>query len=162
MKKRKSSEKAPAVPAESIDYDQVLGGLVDLLESARRSSARAVNRFMTATYWEIGRRIVEGEQGGESRAEYGKALLERLSVDLTKRFGRGFSRQNLHKYRQFFLTYREIRPTMSGELADEKLSTASRELADEKRPTPSGESADKKRQTMSGELKSAPVSSAAG
>ena len=46
MKKRKSSEKAPAVPAESIDYDQVLGGLVDLLESARRSSARAVNRFI--------------------------------------------------------------------------------------------------------------------
>lgn len=139
MKKRKSSEKAPAVPAESIDYDKVLGGLVDLLESARRSSARAVNRFMTATYWEIGRRIVEGEQGGASRAEYGKALIERLSGDLTKRFGRGFSLPNLYRYRQFFLTFPEILSTVSRESADEKLSTASRELDDEKRPTPSGE-----------------------
>ncbi len=152
MKKRKSSEKAPAVPAESIDYDKVLGGLVDLLESARRSSARAVNRFMTATYWEIGRRIVEGEQGGATRAEYGKALIERLSGDLTKRFGRGFSLPNLYRYRQFFLTFPEILSTVSRESADEKLSTASRELDDEKRPTPSGELRDEKRQTTSGEL----------
>ena len=140
MKKRKSFEKAPAVPAESIDYHNVLGGLVDLLESARRSSARAVNRFMTATYWEIGRRIVEGEQRGGSRAEYGKALIERLSGDLTNRFGRGFSVQNLYKYRQFFLTFPEILPTLSGELTDRKL------------PTVSGKSADEKGQTVPGEL----------
>ena len=140
MKKRKSSEKTPAVPAESIDYDKVLSELVELLESARRSSARAVNRFMTATYWEIGRRIVEGEQSGGSRAEYGKALIERLSGDLTKRFRRGFSVQNLYKYRQFFLTFPEILPTVSGELADGKL------------PTVSGKSADEKGQTLPGEL----------
>ncbi|MDQ2919966.1 MAG: PDDEXK nuclease domain-containing protein [Verrucomicrobiota bacterium] len=127
MKKRKS-EKSLTAPIDATGYDAVLGGLVALLESARRSSARAVNRFMTATYWEVGRRIVEGEQGGEMRAEYGKALLERLSADLTKRFGRGFSRQNLHNFRQFFLTFPEIRQTASGELAAEKRQTASGEL----------------------------------
>lgn len=72
MKKRKS-EKSLAASVEATGYDAVLGGLVALLERARRSSARAVNRFMTATYWEVGRRIVDGEEGGEMRAEYGKA-----------------------------------------------------------------------------------------
>ena len=110
-------------------YDTILAGLVDLLEGARRISARAVNAVMTASYWEVGRRIVEFEQGGKKRAEYGEMLLERLSADLTAKFGRGFSRQNLHKYRQFFLSYREIRPTVSGEFISEK------------RPTLSGESA---------------------
>jgi len=56
-----------------------------LLEAARRVSARTVNAFMTATYWEIGRRIVEFEQGGKERAEYGETLLLRLSHDLTAR-----------------------------------------------------------------------------
>jgi hypothetical protein len=56
--------------------------LVDLLENARRVSARAVNTIMTATYWEVGRRIVDFEQGGKKRAGYGEALLERLAADL--------------------------------------------------------------------------------
>ncbi len=127
MRKRKSKA-SPTGTVETVDYDKVLSELVELLESARRSSARAVNRFMTATYWEIGRRIVEGEQGGGSRAEYGKALIERLSWDLTKRFRRGFSVQNLYKYRQFFLTFPEILPTVSGKSADEKGQTLPGEL----------------------------------
>ena len=57
--------------------------------------------IMAATYWEIGRRIVEFEQRGEKRAKYGKALLERLSKDLTLRYGRGFARPNLIRFRQF-------------------------------------------------------------
>ena len=57
---------------------------------------------MTATYWEIGRRIVEFEQGGKKRAEYGKALLKRLSRDLVGRFGRGFSERNLEQMRLFY------------------------------------------------------------
>ena len=61
------------------DYDEVLSGVVELLEQARRAAARAVNAIMTATYWEIGRRIVEFEQGGEARAGYGEQLLERLA-----------------------------------------------------------------------------------
>jgi predicted nuclease of restriction endonuclease-like (RecB) superfamily len=60
---------------------------------------------MTATYWEIGRRIVEYEQGGKARAEYGEALLERLSADLTRGFGRGFGVDNLQRFRLFYLAY---------------------------------------------------------
>jgi len=84
------------------DYSGLLAGVSELLEAARRASARAVNALMTATYWEIGRRIVEFEQGGEKRAEYGKALLGRLSHDLTANFGRGFSVDNLERTRLFY------------------------------------------------------------
>jgi len=76
-------------------YDTILSDIVDLLESARGVSARTINAIMTATYWEIGRRIVEVEQSGKRRAAYAEALLKRLSADLTAKFGRGFSRQNL-------------------------------------------------------------------
>jgi len=84
-------------------YTGLVGGIRELLDAARRSSARAVNVLMTATYWEmIGHRIVEFEQGGKKRASYGEELLKRLSVDLTTQFGRGFSRQNLQTMRLFF------------------------------------------------------------
>jgi hypothetical protein len=66
--------------------------------------ARSINAAMTATYWEIGRRIVEFEQGGADRAAYGDVLVERLAKDLTQRFGRGFSRQNLGQMRAAPLT----------------------------------------------------------
>lgn len=95
-------------------YDNILAGMIDLLENARRTAARAVNSIMTATYWEIGRRIVEVEQGGEVRAEYGEALLKRLAADLTNRFGRGFSRQNLQQMRLFYVNYENICQTVSG------------------------------------------------
>ncbi|WP_366919821.1 DUF1016 N-terminal domain-containing protein [Burkholderia gladioli] len=63
-----------------------------LLNAARRAAARSVNALMRAGYWEIGRRIVEAEQKGKRRAGYGEQLMARPSVDLTARFGRGFSR----------------------------------------------------------------------
>lgn len=87
------------------DYDKVLSGVIELLDAARRASARVVNSLMTATYWEIGRRIVEHEQAGKERAAYGAELLILLSADLTKRFGRGFSVDNLERARKFFLTF---------------------------------------------------------
>ena len=64
-------------------YPALIKDLSGLLETARRSSARAVNALMTATYWETGRRIIEFEQRGAKRADYGKELLQSLSVDLT-------------------------------------------------------------------------------
>jgi predicted nuclease of restriction endonuclease-like (RecB) superfamily len=88
--------------SESNHYAEVLGGITDLLETARRAAARTVNAVMTATYWEISRRIVEFEQGGSPRADYGVRLVERLAVDLTKRFGRGFGRSNLFQMRAFY------------------------------------------------------------
>lgn len=62
-----------------------------------------MNAAITAAYWMIGQHIVEFEQSGEERAAYGTALIKRLAVDLTKRFGRGFSRQNLQQMRVFYL-----------------------------------------------------------
>lgn len=87
------------------DYGDIHIGIVELLESARRTAARSVNALMTASYWEIGRRIVEFEQGGQERAEYGQQLLKRLSSDLTARFGRGFGVINLQQMRNFYLCW---------------------------------------------------------
>lgn len=97
-------------------YDSLVNGIARVFEEARRSSARVINSLMTAAYWEIGRRIVEYEQKGNTRAKYGEELLERISSDLTSQFRRGFSRQNLQNMRQFYLAFRTgpIRQTVSG------------------------------------------------
>ena len=114
MADRKKPSGKQVAPASG--YDSMLSGVVDLLEQARRTSVRAVNAIMTATYWEIGRRIVEFEQGGKQRAAYGEELLLRLSADLSAGFGRGFSRQNLQRFRDFYLSYQldQICSTLSG------------------------------------------------
>ena len=93
----------PRLPTES--YVPLLEEITQLLEASRQQAARSVNAILTATYWEIGRRIVEFEQGGELRAEYGASLMERLSEDLSRRFGRGFSVDNLESMRLFYLAY---------------------------------------------------------
>lgn len=86
-------------------YGDIHTGIVELLEAARRAAARSVNALMTASYWEIGRRIVEFEQGGKGRADYGQQLLKRLSADLTALFGRGFGVINLQQMRNFYLCW---------------------------------------------------------
>ncbi len=91
MSRHRKVQPPAAVDPEVPGYATVLSGMVELLESARRAAARSVNAVMTATYWELGRRIVEHEQQGHSRAAYGKSLLARLSSDLTRCAGRGFS-----------------------------------------------------------------------
>ncbi len=97
------------------DYGVLLTGISDLLDQARRRSDRAVNSILTAAYWEIGRRIVEHEQGGKARADYGESLLAALSCDLTAKHGRGFSRTNLQQMRLFYMGW-EICQTPSGKL----------------------------------------------
>ena len=96
------------------NYESVLSEVAGLLETARRAAARSVNAVMTATYWQIGRRLVEVEQQGQDRAEYGEKLIERLSQDLTARFGRGFGRRNLEQMRQFYRSWK-IPQTASAE-----------------------------------------------
>ena len=98
-------------------YQAVFGDVSKIIDAARKSAARSVNAAMTAAYWLIGRRIVEFEQSGEERAEYGAALMERLAEDLTAQFGRGFSSQNIYNMRLFYLSYHpnRIRQTLSGE-----------------------------------------------
>lgn len=93
-------------------------------------AARSVNSVMTAAYWEIGRRIVEHEQGGAPRAGYDEALLAQLSLDLTKRFGRGFSVDRLETARLFYATYPvpSISATPSRKLDADNSATPSRIL----------------------------------
>lgn len=79
--------------------------IVDLLQSARSKVVRTVNQTMVFTYFEIGRMIVEEEQDGKDRAEYGKQLLKGLSDVLTKEFGKGFSVKNLERMRSFYQVY---------------------------------------------------------
>ncbi len=99
------TKKTTRVAAPPAGYVGLHGSIVALLDAARHAAARSVNALMTASYWEIGRRIVEAEQHGKRRAGYGEQLIGRLSVDLTARFGRGFSPDNLENMRRFFLAY---------------------------------------------------------
>ncbi len=84
------------------DYAEVRASIVELLKAARATSARSVNALRTATYWEVGRRIVELEMRGEKRADYGERLVERLAIDLSQQFGRGFGKISLWRMRAFF------------------------------------------------------------
>ncbi len=86
-------------------YTSIRNDIISLLDQARHISARTVNVVMTAVYWNIGRRIIEFEQYGASRAKYGGALLSKLSEDLNGRFSRGFSVDNLETMRLFYLAY---------------------------------------------------------
>ncbi len=104
MKKEKVLIPAKSGELEN-NYDSMFQGVLNLIEEARRTSVRAINSIITATYWEIGRRIVEFEQKGSDRAEYGKEVIKRLSFDLTARAGRGFGTVNLSQMRKFYSTW---------------------------------------------------------
>ncbi len=94
-------------------YNSILADVTSLLKSARRSAARTVNTCMTVAYWEIGRRIIQWEQSGKSRAGYGDYLMDRLSADLSASYGRGFSRRAVYQMRAFYLAYPAIVQTPS-------------------------------------------------
>jgi len=82
-------------------YSQV----AEILKTARQQVVRQVNTTMVHTYFEIGRLIVEDEQNGNERAEYGKHVLKELSKQLTEEFGKGFSVENLDRMRFFYKIY---------------------------------------------------------
>lgn len=90
---------------DTLQYGEIRNDIVRLLQAARTASARSVNALMTAAYWEIGRRIVEFEQQGQERADYGETVIKRLAADLEPRFGRGFGWRNLTQMRAFFLAW---------------------------------------------------------
>lgn len=105
----------PSSIPESVDYGRLVADIAGLLDRARRTAARSVNGILTATYWEIGRRIVEYEQKGRERAPYGERLLATLSKDLKTTHGRGFSQRNLEQMRSFYVGW-EISQTPSAQL----------------------------------------------
>lgn len=106
-------------------YDTLLVDISHVIEEARHAVARSVNAVITTTYWLVGRRIVEQEQQGVARAAYGEQLLKRLSRDLSKRFGRGFSERNLEQMRGFYLAW-PISQTASAKSVDASRPTQPR------------------------------------
>lgn len=96
-------------------YQTLVDGIGSLLEQGRGKALKKVNTILVETYWRVGRRIVEFEQTGKIKAEYGKELLLRLSKDLKIRYGKGFIRSNLQYMRLLYIFYPK-RQTLSGKL----------------------------------------------
>ncbi|MDH6148236.1 hypothetical protein OKW46_002161 [Paraburkholderia sp. WSM4179] len=90
---------------EPVAYADLQQDIADVIAATRIAAARSVNAIMTASYWAVGRRIVEFEQGGVERASYGEALIRRLGADLSVRLGRGFGGRNLAQMRAFYLAW---------------------------------------------------------
>jgi len=100
---------------KNIDYQQLIEKIGSVYQSAKSKIISAVNTEMLCAYWQIGRDIIEFEQGGKLKAEYGKQLLLSLAKDLTDKHGRGFSRSNL-QYMRLLYQYYPICQTLSGKL----------------------------------------------
>ena len=137
----------PDLPKATKPPERLLERVVTILEEARTNVVRTVNSQMVIAYWLIGREIVEEEQQGQDRAEYGTRLLEELSEQLTRCYRKGFSLRNLRNFRLFYLAYPDRAPTIShtarGELQQgdaEKCYAVGNELS-EIRQTLSAESA---------------------
>jgi predicted nuclease of restriction endonuclease-like (RecB) superfamily len=113
----RTNKRAPAVRGKIALFQEIK----NLIISARTSVARNINTVQVITGFEIGRRIIEEEQRGTTRAEYGKQIIADLSTALTAEFGSGFSERNLRNMRKFFLTYKDrsdkIRQTPSAKLS---------------------------------------------
>ncbi|MEK6863858.1 MAG: PDDEXK nuclease domain-containing protein [Nanoarchaeota archaeon] len=97
------------------EYNGLVKDIGNLLENGRSHAFFALNSIIAETYWNIGKRIVEFEQEGKNRAEYGSALLERVSHDLKLNYKRGFSRRNLSDMRRFYMLYKNWQ-TLSAKL----------------------------------------------
>ena len=90
---------------EESKYSDLISQIGDLLQKGRVQVSQSVNTILVQTYWLIGRHIVEFEQGGKEKAEYGSFLFDQLSKDLTKLYGKGFSRSNLLYMRKLYINF---------------------------------------------------------
>jgi hypothetical protein len=88
-------------------YQGLVTQIGELLQNARAQAGKAVNTILVQTYWQIGKHIVEFEQGGKDKAAYGSDLLNKLSKDLTLAYGKGFGRSNLIYMRKLYLTFQK-------------------------------------------------------
>lgn len=102
MSEESNNNELTAPDALNGAFNEFATGIADILNAARQQAARSVNAILTAAYWEMGRRIVEFEQRGKAKTEYGDKVITRLSQELTPRFGRGFGKRNLEQMRQFY------------------------------------------------------------
>jgi len=101
---------------DMVEKNSFYESVKNILHLARENAYKQVNFIMVEAYWSIGKQIVEEEQSGKDRAEYGKYLIKELSKRLTDDFGKGFSQQNLRNMRQFYKLF-PIRTSLRSELA---------------------------------------------
>jgi len=116
MKKKTALSKTPYSPQAKPGFDSLLGELRTLIVQARQQALRAVDLVQVRTCWEVGRHIVEFEQGGKTRAEYGAGLLVQVATRLTAEFGSGFDQRNLRNMRAFyqaFPNWNALRPNLN-------------------------------------------------
>ncbi len=113
-------------------YTTLVKRLAEIIHSARANAVRQINKAQVLAYYEIGREIVEFEQKGKARAEYGKELIKRLSKDMTDKFGKGFSERNLRNIRAFYLNL-PIWQTVSAKSL--KSETVSRKSSSQQTPS---------------------------
>lgn len=97
-------------------YKKLIVDIGSTLQRSRENALKAVNRELVIAYWEIGKHIVEFEQNGKEKAEYGSSLLTNLSKDLRTAYGKGFGKSNIYLCRLFYLHYPIFR-TVSGKLS---------------------------------------------
>lgn len=90
---------------KSSGFEKMISDIEALVNASKNELATSINKVMTVTYWSIGKYIVEFEQDGKAKAEYGKNLLSTISKELTLRLGKGYSRPNLNNMRKFYLKY---------------------------------------------------------
>ena len=92
-----------------VNYQDVITDIKGIIASGREVAYNAANKAMVLTYWHVGKRIVEQEQAGKERAKYGQALIEALADELTKEYGKSFSKRNLQYFVNFILLFQMSR-----------------------------------------------------
>ncbi len=117
-----------------VRHNALLGELKVLIQQARTAAARNVNSIQVLANFEIGRRIVEEEQNGLDRADYGANLLQVLASELTQEFGLGFSKRNLNYMRKFYLVYRDRQSPIVQKPSAQFKASATQKLSGKVRP----------------------------
>ena len=88
-----------------MNYQAIITDIKDIISSGQKVAYNATNKAMILTYWHVGKRIVEQEQNGNERAQYGQALIDALADELTKEYGKIFSKRNLQYFRKFYILF---------------------------------------------------------
>lgn len=86
-------------------YAAIITDIKDIISSGQKVAYNATNKAMILTYWHVGKRIVEQEQNGNERTQYGQALIDALADELTKEYGKSFSKRNLQYFRKFYIAF---------------------------------------------------------
>jgi predicted nuclease of restriction endonuclease-like (RecB) superfamily len=107
-KKSNTNLKPLKKPEYKPDYKALFSQIGNILIQSKKIAYQSVNSILTTTYWQIGKEIIEFEQGGKNRAEYGESTIKQLSDDLTRQFGKGFSYRNLQQIKKFYSCFEKV------------------------------------------------------